>query len=413
MLPSTTPISDKRSRITLLGVGPGLAIVVFLVFCGLWVRWQAASPGVSKISGDFVSFWTAGRLALAGHAADAYREAPHMAVQVALHGTADWGYLAFFYPPPFLVLCAAFALIGYLPALTLWLLTTCAGYAAVLRGMLRDVSHAGQHAWVLFLGYPAVMVNVGFGQNGFLSGALLGGATLWLDRQPILAGICFGCLSYKPQLGLIVPLGLIAAGRWRCVFSAGVTVLTLATAATAVFGADIWPAFLANMADARRWMQVADPDYLAKWITVYGAIRLHNGPLVLAYTAQAMVSVAAALLLVRTLRRRPANTRSGEPEGAAIIACVPFCSPFMLEYDLVILAVPMAWLLREGLRSGFQRGERAALWAAYFAPALFKISAFDNALKLGVIAGAAMLFAAVLRRIGKATVPHLPSAPAS
>jgi hypothetical protein len=78
---------------------------------------------------------------------------------------------------------------------------------------------------------------------------------------------------------------------------------------------------------------------------------------------------------------------------------VPFCSPFMLEYDLVILAVPMAWLLGEALRDGFRRGERAALVAAYLAPVLFKVSLFDNALRLGVIAAAALLFAAVLRRM--------------
>ena len=47
----------------------------------------------------------------------------------------------------------------------------------------------------------------------------------------------------------------------------------------------------------------------------------------------------------------------------------------MLEYDLIILAVPMAWLLGEALRDGFRRGELAALVAAYLAPALFKVTA--------------------------------------
>ncbi len=71
----------------------------------------------------------------------------------------------------------------------------------------------------------------------------------------------------------------------------------------------------------------------------------------------------------------------------------------MLEYDLIILAVPMAWLLGEALRDAFRRGEFAALVAAYLAPALFKVTAFDNALKLGVIAAAAMLLVVVLRRM--------------
>jgi len=119
----------------------------------------------------------------------------------------------------------------------------------------------------------------------------------------------------------------------------------------------------------------------------------------LAYAAQAVVSLAAAFMLVHALLRRPPGARSGRAEGAAIAACVPFCSPFMLEYDLVILAVPMAWLLSEALRDGFRRGERVALLGAYLTPALFKLTLFNNALKLGVIAAAALLFAAVLRRM--------------
>jgi len=383
----------ERPSVKFLGLGQGLAVGAFAGFCLLWARWQAVSPGVSKISGDFVSFWTAGQLALAGHATDAYREPPHMALQLALHGDPGWGYLAFFYPPFFLLLCSLFALIGYFPALVLWLVSTCAAYAAVMRALL-----GGRSAWVLLLGYPAVMVNAGFGQNGFLNAALLGAAALWLDRRPVWAGICLGCLAYKPQLGVIVPLALLAAGRWRSFASAALTVLALSVAATLVFGLDIWTAFFTNMADARRWMQVADPDYLAKWITVYGALRLHDVPLTTAYAAQAVVSLIAAFALTHVLWRANAD---GRAVGTAMAACAPFCAPFMLEYDLVILAVPMAWLLGEGLRDGFRRGECAALGAAYLAPALFKVTLFDNALKLTAVAAAAALFAAVLRRISE------------
>jgi alpha-1,2-mannosyltransferase len=403
--PLKVPRFARRSRLEfyMLRMGEALALVAFLSFCVMWVQWQSA-PGVSKVSGDFVSFWTAGQLALEGNAADAYQEVPHFFKQVALHGDPGWGYLGFFYPPFFLLLCAGFALLGYLPALGLWLATSCACYAAVLRALLPKGLRQGEPVWVLLLGYPAVMVNAGFGQNGFLSTALLGGAAVWLDRRPVLAGMCLGCLAYKPQLGIIVPLALAAARRWRCFAVAGTTVLAMAAAATLAFGPDIWPAFNTAMAEARRnWMEPINPPYLQYWITVYGAVRLHGGPLALAYVAQAVVSVAAAFMLVRALLRRPPGARSGRAEGAAIAACVPFCSPFMLEYDLVILAVPMAWLLSEALRDGFRRGERAALLGAYLAPVLFKVTLFDNAMKLGVIVAAALLFAAVLRRMTEKT----------
>jgi alpha-1,2-mannosyltransferase len=403
--PFRAPESATQSRLGfyLLRTTQGLALAVFLSFCILWVKWQASATGVTKLSGDFVSFWTAGQLALQGHAAEAYTKLPHFALQLELHHDPGWGYLAFFYPPFFLLLCAGFALLGFFPALCVWLLSTFACYIAALRALLPKGLREGMPVWVLFLGYPAVMINAGFGQNGFLSTALFGGAAVWLDRRPALAGICLGSLAYKPQLGIVVPLALIVARRWRCFAFAAATVLALAAAATLAFGADIWPAFMAGMADARRdWMEPPNPLYLVYWITVFGAVRLHGGSLALAYGAQAVVTLAAAFMLVRALLQRPPGVRSGKAEVAAIAACVPFCSPFMLEYDLIILAVPMAWLLGEALRDGFRRGELAALIAAYLAPALFKVSAFDNVLKLGVIAAAALLFVMVLHRM---TVP--------
>jgi hypothetical protein len=394
--------STKPSRLAfyLLRIAQGLALAAFMSFCILWVQWQAAAPGVSKLSGDFASFWTAGQLALQGHAAEAYTKLPHFALQLDLHHDPGWGYLAFFYPPFFLLLCAGFALIGYFPALCVWLVTTLACYVAALPALLPKGRREGVPIWVLFLGYPAVMINAGFGQNGFLSAGLLGGAAVWLDRRPALAGMCLGCLAYKPQLGIIVPLALIVARRWRCFVFAAATVLVLAAAATLAFGTDVWPAFMAAMVEARHnWMEPPNPLYLIYWITVFGAIRLHGGSLVLAYGAQAVVTVVAAFMLLRALSLRPPGARSGRAEIAAIAACIPFCSPFMLEYDLIILAVPMAWLLGEALRDGFRRGELTALVVAYLAPALFKVTAFDNALKLGVIAAAALLFVVVLRRM--------------
>ncbi len=68
-------------------------------------------------------------------------------------------------------------------------------------------------AVLLLLAFPAFWSNATYGQNGFLSAALLAGATHHLDKRPAVAGVCFGLLAYKPQLGLAVPLALAATGR--------------------------------------------------------------------------------------------------------------------------------------------------------------------------------------------------------
>jgi len=366
-------------------------------------QWLFLSPGTPGVAGDFSSFWSAGRLALEGHPGQAYQEAPHHAVQIALYGDPHRPYLTFMYPPFFLLLCLPFAMMAFVPAVALWLVATGAAYASAIRAVLPQRGYL-----VLFLGYPAVLINAGYGQNGFLSAALLGWATSTLGRWPVLAGVSFGCLAYKPQLGVIVPLALAVAGRWRCFVAAAATVLALAAAVTVVFGPDIWLAFFAANGQMRFWLQSDDVNYLDTWITLFGTLRLHGASLPVAYAAQAVVTLVSAALLLATLRRRP----GGLAEGAAITACVPFCSPFMLEYDLVILAVPMAWMLSEGLRGGFLRGERAVLLAAYFAPVVFKITLLDDFLKPFTIIAAAALFVAVLRRIrakeGQGSAPMAP-----
>ena len=76
---------------------------------------------------------------------------------------------------------------------------------------------------LLALAAPMAFINALVGQNGFLTAALIGGALYLIPVRPVLAGICLGLLTYKPQYGLLFPIVLIAAGHWRVFISAAVT----------------------------------------------------------------------------------------------------------------------------------------------------------------------------------------------
>src|SRR6202007_3224914 len=101
---------------------------------------------------------------------------------------------------------------------------------------------------IAILAFPAVWWNFGLGQNAFLTAALFGAATLLVDRRPILAGLLFGALCYKPHFGLLVPLALAAGGRWRCFAAAAASAGGLVLASLMVFGSSTWEAFLAAAA---------------------------------------------------------------------------------------------------------------------------------------------------------------------
>src|SRR5204862_8083779 len=67
---------------------------------------------------DFSSFWTAGRMALEGHAAAAYDWPAHSAFQQKTHGVDL--FFPWSYPPIFLIVAAALASLPYLASLLVW-----------------------------------------------------------------------------------------------------------------------------------------------------------------------------------------------------------------------------------------------------------------------------------------------------
>ncbi|HZZ89913.1 MAG TPA: glycosyltransferase family 87 protein, partial [Caulobacteraceae bacterium] len=289
--------------------------------------------------------------------------------------------------PIFLLVCLPLALLPYLVALPIWLAATGALYWRMARAWLGERFGA-----MPAFAFPAVLINVGHGQNAFLSAALFGGGAFWLQRRPILAGLCFGALAYKPHLGLMIPVALAIAGRWKSFVAAGVAVAALAGVSYAVFGLETWRAFLADSSLARSSLEqglVGD----GKMQSAFAAVRLWGGPLGLAYAVQGAAAAFAAGALFWLHRRVP----RGGAEGPAMIVAALIASPFLLDYDLLILAAPLAWMLREGVRTGFLPWEKSLLVAAFVLPAVSRMLATQLALPLAPFVMAALLLA-VLRR---------------
>ena len=87
---------------------------------------------------------------------------------------------------------------------------------------------------------PAVVANFLAGQSGFLSAGLMLGAARLLTKHPVVAGVLFGLLTYKPQLGLMVPVALLAARQWICIVSAALTLVLIIASTSWWFGIEAW-----------------------------------------------------------------------------------------------------------------------------------------------------------------------------
>ncbi|GJD96876.1 glycosyltransferase family 87 protein [Methylobacterium iners] len=307
---------------------------------------------------DFASFWTASHLALSGYPAAAYDAVAHAASQNALFPQERLGYYAFFYPPVFLLLCLPLALLPYLWALTLWLLAGLTLWLSCLGRILPQ-------RWALLpiIGFPAVLINAGHGQNAFLTAACLGWGMLLIQRHPFMAGLCMGVLVFKPHLLLAAPILLLSAQRWRVVLGAITSAVALTLVSWALLGGEAWKAFLSIAPLARETMEqgLVEPW---KMPSVFAAARVLGTGLGAAYLMQALVALATYVLLWRVASRRP----GGMAEGAVLAAATPLCSPFLLDYDLLCLSLPLAWVAAEAQRTGWLRWEKMVLLTAYVLP---------------------------------------------
>jgi arabinofuranan 3-O-arabinosyltransferase len=342
--------ADESSQARLIAlIGVILALGYLVVLGGAYLDGHFLIDAERRpIANDFVNVFAAGRLALDGNTAAAYDWPLHKAAEIRAVGHDFANYYGWHYPPPFLFVAAALATLPYLVAAIVWLLATLAAYAATLGGIL------GGRVGVFFaLGFPAVLWNATAGQNGFLTATLIGGTLALLERRPLLAGICLGLLTYKPQFGLLFPIVLIADRRWLTLAVAAVVAIGLAALSWPAFGSAAWEAFIHSTPLTSRVVLGeggADWDRLQ---SLFGFVRANGGGEALAWTVQTIATLALATALVVLWRSRVAyNLKAAALATGALIA-----TPYLYTYDLVVLAVAVAFLLRYALERGFSTAE--------------------------------------------------------
>ncbi|MDJ0930227.1 glycosyltransferase family 87 protein [Breoghania sp.] len=88
-----------------------------------------------------------------------------------------------------------------------------------------------------------------------------------------LAGIVIGLLTYKPQLGVLIPVALLVAGYWRTIFGAAVSTLLFALASWLAFGSEPWLVFIAQAYVGGEILENGWVDW-EKMVSVYVAARV-------------------------------------------------------------------------------------------------------------------------------------------
>src|ERR1700686_167271 len=343
--------------------------------------WIGLSDGLIDRNGkpprtDFSNVYAAGTLTWQGRPADAYAPALQHEAEKAIFGGREVPFYGWHYPPFFLAVAIAVAAFPYAWGLSIWLAASFAAYLAAIRAIL-----PGKETLLIASAFPAVFVNIGHGQNGFLTAALLGGALQLLDRRPWLAGMLIGLLAYKPQFGVLIPIALVAGGRWRSIGAAAATVAALLALSFATLGGGVWQAFADSMHFTQTVVLEQGGTGWEKIQSVFSAARMWGATVPAAYAVQFALGLGLAASLAWLWR----SDAAFELKAAALATGSLLATPYVLDYDLVVLAVAIACLARHGLARGFRDYEISLLASAWVVPLLSRGVAGATGMPLGLI----------------------------
>ncbi len=393
----------------LTSFGLALAALYLIYFCilyraGTWIADRHGQP----IFTDFGNAWTAGTAALEGHAAALYDPAALAKSQASLFPRSGHDYPYWPYPPTYLLILAPLALLPYRAAFIGWDLLTLTGCLAVVYLIVRR-----RTAIALALAAPFTAWNLLAAQSGFLTAALTGAALLALERRPLLAGMFVGCLTFKPQFGILFPLALCAGRRWRAIAGAAAATALLAALSALLFGAGTWAAYPRTMmAQGGLNLFVAGVDGNWSYLqTVYALVRSLRVAAGWAWLAHGAIALSAAIAVWQIWR----SDADYPLKAAALSAAALLATPYAFAYDMAALVIPAAFLAADQLDRGLLPGDKP-IWIGLFAvPLALLVTLGDSAhhrtfggVPIG-LAAALALFAAILRRAWAMPAPDLPA----
>ena len=338
----------------------------------LWLAGHGTLDYFGKpVGSDFTAFWNAGRIADTGDPVRAWEQRLLNDAIRATHGT-EYG-TAWIYPPVFLLLATPLGALPYLPAVLLWQFLSLAAVAVVLKEILGNRLDT-----LVALASPLTPMVLANGQNSYFTASLVGAGLLLGARRPLLGGSAFGCLIYKPQLGMIIGPLLLFSRNWRALLGAAAAAMALIGLSILLWGVSCWPAWIDSLRYGRFYMEQGSVGFY-KSASLFAMMRGWGAGVDQAYFVQ-IVGVIGAVAMMWKMRRGPAFV-----QAAAACAAVALTTPYFVDYDMAVVGIGAAFFYA-GVREGFLPYERSVLAFIWIEPWISRPAAQYALLPLGPIA---------------------------
>ncbi len=311
----------------------------------------------SPVGYDFITFWSAGYLALEGMPEAAFiRERIVEIQQFAVPGNN--AVFLWHYPPTFMLLTTVLAAIPYV---TSYFLFIGGGFLFYVYSLKRLFQH--RYALLLIVAYPAVYLTMVHGQNSLLSAGLLACAIFCFRTKPVMAGVFIGLLAFKPQLGVLIPLVLIVSQQWKVFWSAVLTTCLFVGLSLIVFGWELWSVFFQNMSVVKSLM--GQGLLLSeKMPSLYVTLKMSGLTDDLSYAVHwVMASGVVGTLIWLWYRSGPTAMAF-----AALIPAALLILPYLFDYEMTLLAIPIALLAMDIAQKGGVLWEKTILVCGFVTP---------------------------------------------
>jgi hypothetical protein len=352
--------STKYMIVVLLSLLAGLFIVNVERFSGPQADPLSRASPVTKLRPptDFDVFYLAGQMVWRGEIGQAYSFATMEPAQEAL--TGEKVFMPWTYPPQFNLIVAPLAFLPLGMAYSVFTAVTLVAYLATLKA-----TSGRNFTLLLFLLFPAITITMVCGQNGFLTGTLIGLAALGLQRRSPLAGLPLGLMIIKPHLAVAFAVYTLLSRNWGAALVAVLTILATFALATLLLGTDVWAAFLGGIQEAKGYLEQGLYP-LHRMVSPYAVLRSFGASAVAGMALQ-LVSAAFSLLVIILAWRRGFSVR--QTLGLTAVASL-LISPYAYDYDLTICGIGLAFLMPDILRLGQPR-ERVLILGLSFATGAF------------------------------------------
>lgn len=344
-------------RLVFLGrLAGGVAAMVALAWIiGLVRELSADSYGGQALDVDFAVFWGAAKLALAEGPLTPF-DIEKLNASRALPADLDTYPMLWLYPPGWL---AVILPLGLLPFTWAWAMFATVSFV-LFASALRLPARVLPGLWPLMLAAPVVLLTLALGQTSLIFAGLLILAVEAIRRdRAMLAGLAIAAMTLKPQLGLAIPVALLAAGHWRVIFWATIGTAAIIAASLLWPGLDYWPLFFTATQESLAHMRASLLP--AMMVTGYGlatTLGLDHGP---ALAVQIVLSLAAA----GGLGWMWASRASFDLKAATLALAVLLMTPYAIYYELVFAVVGLVYLARAGvLDNRPAQGLAVLIWLA-------------------------------------------------